>query len=191
MEITFTQVAPPGERFAPGFLAAGQPVPVSVPDGSTTQGTLLSYSVRPDGSEATLVVRVPGTVSSRGEYLPAEEARWPADTWTLGPDGLKPPLTRFLADRLDEDRAFADALAEEYAQMGPVIEGVTENKLHALMRHTAVRTLAEIDAKRKHLAAYQASVRSVGEGLSVPERRVVEADATVYSDHPNYDPSWA
>ena len=108
-------------------------------------------------------------------------------------------LVAFLRARLEEDRAYADALAGEYAKMGPVIEGVTENKLHALIYHTARRTLREAGAKRAILNAYDANNSDAALHLDGPTRKHGEWDglrfavrqlAAVYSDHPDYQPEW-
>ena len=54
----------------------------------------------------------------------------------------------------------------------------------------ADRKRREIAAFRAVVASYEASVRSVGEGLSRSLRELVLWRAAVWSDHPDYDPSW-
>ena len=117
-------------------------------------------------------------------------------------------LAAFLRARLDEDRDFADALAEDLAQMGPVIEGVTENKLHGLMRHTALRTLREAQAGRAILNEHEPGYPvTFPEPSGQPTCGICHAGgwdwdpcawpcatvrhlAAVYSDHPDYDEAW-
>jgi len=48
------------------------------------------------------------------------------------------------------------------------------------------RVLREVAAKRALVAAYEASMRSVGPGLSVSLLRLVQAAAEVWIDHPDY-----
>lgn len=47
-----------------------------------------------------------------------------------------------------------------------------------------------IDALRAVVEAYEKSVRMVGEGLSVSYRRLVQAVAAIWSDHPDYRAEW-
>src|SRR5258706_10111025 len=63
-------------------------------------------------------------------------------------------LTEFLIARLDEDTATADSLGEQYAAMGPHVEGADRIRLHALLRTTAIRMLREADAGRKIVAEH-------------------------------------
>jgi Family of unknown function (DUF6221) len=53
------------------------------------------------------------------------------------------------------------------------------------------RALREVGFRRAVLAAYEASVRSLGEGLSAVERRMCLHLAAIWSDHPDYSPAWA
>jgi hypothetical protein len=53
------------------------------------------------------------------------------------------------------------------------------------------RKRREITAIRAVVAAYEASVRQVGEGLSVRDRRLVLAFAAVWPDHEGYRAEWA
>lgn len=48
------------------------------------------------------------------------------------------------------------------------------------------RALREVEFGRAVVASYQRSVAMVGEYLSVPDRRLVEAQAAIWSDHPDY-----
>lgn len=59
-----------------------------------------------------------------------------------------------------------------------------------IARHDPARVLAEVDAKRQVIAWYEASVRSLGEGLSASNRHAVQVFAGVYADHPDYDEAW-
>ena len=54
----------------------------------------------------------------------------------------------------------------------------------------ADRKRREIAADRALLRAYEARVRSVGEGLSGSLRELVLWRAAVWSDHPDYRPEW-
>jgi len=59
-----------------------------------------------------------------------------------------------------------------------------------IARHDPARVLREVAATRAVLAAYEASVRSLGPGLSVSLWRLVQAAAEVWSDHPDYRQEW-
>jgi hypothetical protein len=52
------------------------------------------------------------------------------------------------------------------------------------------RALAEAALYRAVADAYERSVRSVGEGLSVPDRRLAVTTAAIWSDHPEYVQEW-
>lgn len=54
----------------------------------------------------------------------------------------------------------------------------------------AERKRREIAADRALLRAYEASVRSVGEGLSRTLRELVLWRAAVWADHADYDGTW-
>jgi len=54
----------------------------------------------------------------------------------------------------------------------------------------AERKRREIAADRALLRAYEASVRSVGEGLSRSLRQLVLWRAAVWNDHPDYQAGW-
>src|SRR5258706_16131975 len=107
-------------------------------------------------------------------------------------------LTEFLIARLDEDTATADGLGEQYAAMGPHIEGADRIRLHALLRVTAIRMLREVDAKRKIVAEYlealsiQAGYKEVSSETA--NRKALEmacrSFAAIWSDHPDFDPAW-
>jgi hypothetical protein len=99
-------------------------------------------------------------------------------------------LTDFLAARLDEK----EAAAPEFHEAG-VCAGCNDwdagfDPGQCDCGYPA-RVLREVAAVRAVLDAYQRSVRGLGEGLSVAYRRLVQAAAAVYSDHPDYDPAWA
>lgn len=126
----------------------------------------------------------------------------------------------FLAARLDEAEALANAATPgpwkvgttmlqpgvgaygtHVASMGiekrmllEMSTGYYPSKHVATAEHIAAndpaRVLREVAAKRAHLDAYLASVRRLGVGLSGELRRVVEADAAVYGDHPDYPADW-
>ncbi|PRY56455.1 DUF6221 family protein [Glycomyces artemisiae] len=67
------------------------------------------------------------------------------------------------------------------------------NTARHIARHDPSRVLREIQAKRALLAIYKHAIETwdiVGDGFRVVERAVV-ALAAVYSDHPDYDPTWA
>lgn len=51
--------------------------------------------------------------------------------------------------------------------------------------------LRVVAALRAIVASYERSVRAVGEGLSVPDRRNVCALATIWPDHADYRAEWA
>jgi Family of unknown function (DUF6221) len=50
--------------------------------------------------------------------------------------------------------------------------------------------LALVAAVRLAVDQYQGSVRAIGEPLSVPDRRVVQAMAAIWADHPHYQERW-
>ena len=126
------------------------------------------------------------------------------------------PLAAFLEARLAETEAAAKAVfaAAELFPNAPqrstplghqVFDGtgivVTHDRSVTLpsdvARHIALhdpaRALREVEADRKLLAEYEASVRSVGFGLSGQLRRVVCYRAAVWDGHPDYEPavSWS
>jgi hypothetical protein len=59
-----------------------------------------------------------------------------------------------------------------------------------IARHDPARVLREVAAKRAVLDSYEASVRSVGPGLSRSQLRPVAAQAAIWSDHPGYEEGW-
>jgi len=126
-------------------------------------------------------------------------------------------LAKFLAARLDDDEDYArtmtkvgernaaDATPDDVDAASAVMVTLAANfmakpEVVALMDRYAEdgtlppnnleRVLRDVAAKRAILAAYSASVRSFGEGLSVSHRRLVQALAAVYSDHPDYRQEW-
>ncbi|HLK73777.1 MAG TPA: DUF6221 family protein [Streptosporangiaceae bacterium] len=114
-------------------------------------------------------------------------------------------LAAFLSARLDEDEAIAREaagltecwVAEEPAigvvlvDGEPLIEGHIAGLTAHIARHDPARVLREVEAVRAVVAAYEKSVRVVGEGLSVSNRRLVLAFAAVYGAHPDFRPEWA
>jgi hypothetical protein len=134
-------------------------------------------------------------------------------------------LTEFLTARLDEDEAAAkDALSERwhidtegnvrdestlYVATGPWDGPVDEADAAHIARHDPARVLREVEAKRKILDSYCASLgalewlksrqstRPIGE-TDIPGterelyilRPVIESLAAVWSYHPDYDPAW-
>lgn len=117
-------------------------------------------------------------------------------------------LTAFVTARLDEDEAAANAGSRRvgmpwHAEPQPgtpgslVIDelglvGSTGGRYAAdhIARHDPARVLRDIAAKRAIVAEYEASVRSVGEGLSRTRRNLVLAVAAIWNDHPDYRSEW-
>jgi hypothetical protein len=120
-----------------------------------------------------------------------------------------PGLVKFSRDRLDVDEAAARAAAEEYREtwttvwmLGtdnarivdidghPVGGGSLRVVAEHQARHDPGRVLREVAARRALLDAYDASVRSVGPGLSRNYLRLVAWQATAWNDHPDYLAEW-
>jgi hypothetical protein len=112
-------------------------------------------------------------------------------------------LLEFLNARLGEDERTALALGrgswevrERYdvwlpgTQMRPLVETREESVAAHIARHDPARALREVEAARAVVAAYEKSVRMVGESLSVSNRRLVLAFAAVYGGHPDYRSKW-
>lgn len=124
-----------------------------------------------------------------------------------------PPLAEWLLARLDEDQEAAEraqpgpwvtipaAMPGEIEVRHQMPDGrpdatvavATTHGLYCaggdaeyIARHNPGRALAEVAAKRLIIAEYQAHVRAVGEGLSVPLGRVMRALALPYAEHPTY-----
>ncbi len=128
-------------------------------------------------------------------------------------------LVAFVSARLDEDEAAARAATPgpwvvgwgeegEWRYGGHVASMGEEKRILLIMntgyvrsrhvetathiaRHDPARVLREVEAVRAVVAAYEKSVRVVGEGLSVSNRRLVLAFAAVYGAHPDFRPEWA
>ena len=121
-------------------------------------------------------------------------------------------LTAFLNARLDEDEAAAKAahlhfpgpwdradapgsplpaavsLYDRRGECFGVIRGSYAAAHIAL--HDPARALREVELGREIIGQYAASVRSFGEGLSVPNRRLALLLAAVWSGHPDYRDDW-
>lgn len=100
-------------------------------------------------------------------------------------------LTEFLAARLDEDEAAAEAATghEWVSALRWAMDGATRiaeadavRTAAHVARHDPARTLREVEAGRKFLA-WHAGDRAY--------LNVILAKAAVYRDHPDYDPLWA
>lgn len=119
-------------------------------------------------------------------------------------------LVEFLTARLDEDQQFANRAGgqrwreiDEDGRTPDVVDGdrssvidiegtgyLPRSSAAHIARHDPARVLAEVAAKRRIVAEYEAHVRAVGEGLSVPLGRVVRALAVVHAEHPDYREEW-
>lgn len=113
----------------------------------------------------------------------------------------------FVAARLDEEEAAAkgppgwrlehwsatrykiSASGREWrvdAEPRCVLDAVAKEDAEHIVRYDPARALRQVAATRALLAAYEASVRSLGPGLSVSLLRLVQAAAEVWRDHPAY-----
>jgi len=126
-------------------------------------------------------------------------------------------LAAFLNARYDETEATAQKCAEVYPppwdvsdrgwvarvradapdfpivaelEQDPGGDGWLGDRLEHIALHDPARILADIAAKRRIIAEYEASVRAVGDGLSAPEHRIIHYLASVYADHEDYQPEW-
>lgn len=112
-------------------------------------------------------------------------------------------LIEFLRARLDEDeRAALGAKGDTpgiwetksdpatwivlYDASGKLTMGQERH----IARHDPARVLREVEAHRRIVDEYEASVRRVGVCMSGSLRRVVMALATVYDDHADYCEEW-
>jgi Family of unknown function (DUF6221) len=111
-------------------------------------------------------------------------------------------IAAFVAARLDEEHARAEAMEhfivyDDTYYSCPATRTEPHGDLEWGEEHCTcqlaarkAKRLREIAAGRAVLAEYQKSVRSVGEGLSVPARRLTLAVAAIWNDHPDYRPEW-
>lgn len=117
------------------------------------------------------------------------------------------PLSAFIEARLAEDEAAALAAARSFGQDwraeltgGDVVTGRVYGKsrdryvadamrgsgsVH-IASHDPARAVREVAFGRALLGDWQASVRSVGPGLSVAKRRLVLAYAAIWEGHRDY-----
>jgi hypothetical protein len=99
-------------------------------------------------------------------------------------------MIAFAKARLDEDEARATAALAEWDQNAMEWEDLPDASYAHARWHDPARVLREVAAVRAVIATYERSVRMVGESLSVPDRKLTEAFAAVWSDHPDYQASW-
>jgi hypothetical protein len=117
-------------------------------------------------------------------------------------------LIAFLTARLDEDEAVAKRAADRMGspdwRQGEaddgrdiVMMGEHEVGMHSLIgahiaRHDPARVFREVEAGRAILAEYdRALVKAPGNvPLISTLKRLMQARAEVYSDHPDYDQAW-
>lgn len=90
-------------------------------------------------------------------------------------DTGKPRLAAFVTARLDEEEPSGHCGCYDADHQPPCTP-----------QPWADRKRREIAALRAVVADYEASVRSVGEGLSASRRRLVLAVAAIWEDHPDY-----
>jgi hypothetical protein len=125
-------------------------------------------------------------------------------------------ITEFLAARLHEDEAAAKAADEALpwkavitddpettrvldSQSCTIAGWLSDGDAAHIARHDPARVLGEVEAKRQHLARYQgALLRQQSEpgdernnGYVVAMSQVLQDDAAVWRDHPDYNPAWA
>ena len=119
-------------------------------------------------------------------------------------------LFAFVSARAAEDEAIADAAAgagpmgPEHAHWkagyGMLVDAddpdwaITTETLDEIVQHFArndpARMRRRVAAVRAVLAAYEMSVRMLGEGLSRDKLMLVRAHAVIWEDHPDYDEAW-
>jgi Family of unknown function (DUF6221) len=93
-------------------------------------------------------------------------------------------LAEFLAARLDEDQAGARFMRDREAR------GL-QSRADFMGSPLAERMLREVEAKRKILKLLEAAETYDDKSLGVATLRMVaKTFATVWSDHPDYDPAW-
>ncbi|MEV6696204.1 DUF6221 family protein [Streptomyces sp. NPDC051453] len=107
-------------------------------------------------------------------------------------------LMQFLRDRLDEEAAEAQAAADEFGAEWTVDEAMASVRSNTgadvveepgtpcahIARHDPARVLAEVEAKRR-LLLWAESAEGGYHLLPVVDNLV-----GIYSDHPDFDPSW-
>lgn len=127
-------------------------------------------------------------------------------------------LLAFISARLDEDQALAEGAlmngrsaeweiddggdvqrvdtqgaGNAYVAVGPWDTSVYRGDAAHIVRHDPARVLRDVEAKRKILADYEGTRAITGDddeyvaGLGL----ALSALATVWSDHPDYDPALA
>lgn len=100
-------------------------------------------------------------------------------------------ITDFLLARIAEDEALAGAVEADNFSQGPIGTGDDPwPSERAFAEHlTPARVLAECEAKRRIVERALGPVAHAGQDI---ERRAVLIDlASVYADHPDFDPAWA
>jgi hypothetical protein len=90
-------------------------------------------------------------------------------------DTGKPTLAAFISARLDEEEPSEICGCFDVNHWPPCSPQPWKD-----------RKRREIAAMRAVVADYEASVRSVGEGLSVARRHLTLAVAAIWEDHPDY-----
>jgi hypothetical protein len=85
-------------------------------------------------------------------------------------------ISEFLLARIAEDEASAD--------LRPY------NMPCAECGQDGGRVLAECEAKRRIVGDYGFREHAPGRGLSIFGERILGALASVYADHPDFDPAW-
>jgi hypothetical protein len=138
------------------------------------------------------------------------QARWGDDAVLDAPVAVG-PWAAFVAARLDEDEARARraasvagpdwhhghiylngepasmmVLSAEGSPLADTLSRDDEEMAPFMSANDPARALRQVAAARALLAAYEASVRSLGPGLSVSLLRLVRAAAEVWSGHPDY-----
>jgi len=103
-------------------------------------------------------------------------------------------LAAFLAARLDEDEAIANAAMEAVRE--PYQVDALDLELHPAdtahySRHNAARVLREVEAKRRILAEHlQLNTGMCRMCIVVAPCYTVRVLAGVYAGHPDYDEAW-
>jgi hypothetical protein len=97
-------------------------------------------------------------------------------------------VVAFLNARLDEAETRAREMEPEVI---PVYTGDPERPEIVIVDEFIKREFREIEAKRKILSMYQDAVAEASSEVVEWMLAVVETEARVYSDHPNFDPAWA
>jgi hypothetical protein len=112
-------------------------------------------------------------------------------------------LAEFIAARLSEDEAMAQAAQQDAVPVGELANQagpcVTEAGYTHIARHDPARVLREVATKRRLIGRYRAALAARAADYDPPDydptlgalHGQMRDEAATWSDHPDYRPEWA